>query len=291
MANTQHQIKFYRVAELPDYTTARIGSFYFVYDAENNSLNQLWLAGPKQYENYSGHSLWVGDDDFGWDTPTDEPSTPSTPSTPSDGTQVDLSNYYTKTEVDDINTNIRDWVNGEFLPLTGTTVPTTTMRGGIGFDQSVDSLIYSVNTDDEKMSVLTYNYITSSLTIGSTENDIAKDKITSEININAEEIVLNGDVKGNSFYEVSDIRCKEIKGNLDIDKCYGVLEKCQDIIYNLKGKTQLEIGLIAQEIEQFFPEVVKEINGVKTLAYDRLVVICFKLMKDMVVRIEKLENK
>ena len=69
------------------------------------------------------------------------------------------------------------------------------------------------------------------------------------------------------------------------------LEKCQDIIYNLKGKTQLEIGLIAQEIEQFFPEVVKEINGVKTLAYDRLVVICFKLMKDMVARIEKLENK
>lgn len=39
MANTHHQIKFYRVAKLPDYTKARIGSFYFVYDAENNSLN------------------------------------------------------------------------------------------------------------------------------------------------------------------------------------------------------------------------------------------------------------
>jgi hypothetical protein len=156
----------------------------------------------------------------------------------------------------------------------------------------VDSLIYSVNTDGEQKSVLTYDSTNDSVTIGVTDSDIANDiPMTSQININATDIVINGDVKGNSFYEVSDIRCKEVKGNLDIDKCYGVLEKCQDIIYNLKGKTQLEIGLIAQEIEQFFPEVVKEINGVKTLAYDRLVVICFKLMKDMVARIEKLENK
>lgn len=39
MANTQHQIKFYRVAELPEYANACIGSFYFVFDGENNSLN------------------------------------------------------------------------------------------------------------------------------------------------------------------------------------------------------------------------------------------------------------
>jgi len=39
MANTQRQIKFYRVAELPNYADAHIGSFYFVFDGENNSLN------------------------------------------------------------------------------------------------------------------------------------------------------------------------------------------------------------------------------------------------------------
>jgi hypothetical protein len=39
MANTQHQIKFYRVSELPNYADACIGSFYFVYDAVSNSLN------------------------------------------------------------------------------------------------------------------------------------------------------------------------------------------------------------------------------------------------------------
>lgn len=286
MANTPRQIKFYRVSTLPDYTEAQIGSFYFVFDEENNSLNQLWLAGPTRYENYSGHATWLGDEGTdGWDSSTDEPTTPG-------GTSVDLSNYYTKTEVDNINNNTREWVNTEFLPLSGTVDSSSKMVGGIGFDQSVDSLIYSVNNNDEQISVLTYDYVNDCVTIGTTDTDIANNiPMTSQININATDIVINGDVKGNSFYEVSDIRCKEVKGSLDIDKCYGVLEKCQDIIYNLKGKTQLEIGLIAQEVEQFFPEVVKEINGVKTLAYDRLVVICFKLMKDMVARIEKLENK
>lgn len=284
MANTQHQIKFYRVSELPNYADARIGSFYFVFDEENNSLNQLWLAGPTHYENYSGHATWFSDDGDSpsWDSSTDEPSTPS-------GSQVDLSNYYTKSEVNNINTETREWVYEKFLPLTGTDASTSSMSGGIGFAQHVESLIYSVNTNGEQKSVLTYDSTNDSVTIGATDSDNIP--TTSQININAADIVINGDVKGNSFYEVSDIRCKEVKGNLDIDKCYGVLEKCQDIIYNLKGKTQLEIGLIAQEIEQFFPEVVKEINGVKTLAYDRLVVICFKLMKDMVARIEKLENK
>lgn len=285
MAKQYPTIKFYRVDKLPDYDKAQKGSFYFVFDKDgDNSFNQLFLAGPNRYENYSGHATWLGgSDDPGWDSSTDEPSTPSS------GAQVDLSNYYTKTEVDNINTNIREWVNTEFLPLSGTTAPTSIMTGGIGFDQSVDSLIYSVNTNGEQKSVLTYDNTSDSVTIGAIDSDNIP--TTSQININAADIVINGDVKGNSFYEVSDIRCKEVKGNLDIDKCYGVLEKCQDIIYNLKGKTQLEIGLIAQEIEQFFPEVVKEINGVKTLAYDRLVVICFKLMKDMVARIEKLENK
>lgn len=288
MANTQRQIKFYRVSSLPAHADSCIGSFYFVYD-ENNSYNQIWLSATNRYENYSGHATWFGDGDVGgdgggWDSSTDEPNTPS------GGTSVDLSNYYTKDEVDNISTGIHDWVNTTFLPLAGTTVPTSTMTGGIGFDQSVDSLIYLVNNDEQK-SVLSYDSVTDCITLGATDSEIANDKQMQQININAADIVINGDVKGNSFYEVSDIRCKEVKGSLDIDKCYGVLEKCQDIIYNLKGKTQLEIGLIAQEVEQFFPEVVKEINGVKTLAYDRLVVICFKLMKDIVARIEKLENK
>ena len=49
--------------------------------------------------------------------------------------------------------------------------------------------------------------------------------------------------------------------------------------------------MIAQEIEEFFPEVVAtDEAGFKSLAYDRLVVICFKVLKDVIKRLEKLEQ-
>jgi hypothetical protein len=49
--------------------------------------------------------------------------------------------------------------------------------------------------------------------------------------------------------------------------------------------------MIAQEIEEFFPEIVDtDKDGFKSLAYDRLVVICFKVLKDIIKRLEKLEN-
>jgi hypothetical protein len=49
--------------------------------------------------------------------------------------------------------------------------------------------------------------------------------------------------------------------------------------------------MIAQEIEEFFPEVVMtDKDGFKSLSYDRLVVICFKVLKDVIKRLEILEN-
>jgi hypothetical protein len=50
--------------------------------------------------------------------------------------------------------------------------------------------------------------------------------------------------------------------------------------------------MIAQEVEEFFPELVNtDREGFKSLAYDRLVVICFKVLKDVIKRLEKLENE
>jgi hypothetical protein len=49
--------------------------------------------------------------------------------------------------------------------------------------------------------------------------------------------------------------------------------------------------MIAQEVEEFFPEVVAtDADGFKSLAYDRLIVICFKVLKDIIKRLEKLEQ-
>lgn len=102
---------------------------------------------------------------------------------------------------------------------------------------------------------------------------------------------MTGALHAPAFYETSDIRKKEIKSDLSLDKCYDLIDKCQTVIYSLKDQTKEQVGMIAQEIEEFFPEVVvTDEEGFKSLAYDRLVVICFKVLKDVIKRLEKLES-
>lgn len=102
---------------------------------------------------------------------------------------------------------------------------------------------------------------------------------------------MTGALSATAFYETSDIRKKEIKSDLSLDKCYDLIDKCQTVIYSLKDQTKEQVGMIAQEIEEFFPEVVAtDEEGFKSLAYDRLVVICFKVLKDVIKRLEKLES-
>lgn len=104
-------------------------------------------------------------------------------------------------------------------------------------------------------------------------------------------VYITNDVHAQAFYETSDARKKDIKSDLSLDKCYDLIDKCQTVIYSLKDQTKEQVGMIAQEIEQFFPEVVAtDEDGFKSLAYDRLVVICFKVLKDVIKRLEKLEN-
>jgi hypothetical protein len=104
-------------------------------------------------------------------------------------------------------------------------------------------------------------------------------------------LIVDGEATAASFFQTSDARKKDIKSDLSLDKCYDLIDKCQTVIYSLKDQTKEQVGMIAQEIEEFFPEVVAtDEEGFKSLAYDRLVVICFKVLKDVIKRLEKLEN-
>lgn len=136
---------------------------------------------------------------------------------------------------------------------------------------------YQINAEDS-LSITAINNL-----VLSSENE--------SLIINANDVISNTVIYAPAFYETSDIRKKDIKSDIPLSKCYELIDKCQTIIYSLKDQTQEQVGMIAQEIEEFFPEVVAtDKDGFKSLAYDRLVVICFKVLKDVIKRLEKLEN-
>jgi hypothetical protein len=94
----------------------------------------------------------------------------------------------------------------------------------------------------------------------------------------------NGQINAaHGFYETSDARKKDIQGELPLDKAYDFIRDCEPILYNLKGSDKTQIGLIAQEVQEFFPEIVNEDEeGYLSLDYAKLTVIILRVLKDLI---------
>lgn len=96
------------------------------------------------------------------------------------------------------------------------------------------------------------------------------------------------------FFQTSDITKKNVVSELDLNKAYDLVDKCQTILYTLKEDTQntVQIGLIAQEVQEIFPELVTvTADGSLALDYSRLTVVILRVLKDLIIRIQNLENK
>ena len=84
-------------------------------------------------------------------------------------------------------------------------------------------------------------------------------------------------------FNTSDARKKDIQGELPLDKAYDFIRNCEPILYNLKGSDKTQIGLIAQEVREFFPEIVNEDSeGYLSLDYAKLTVIILRVLKDLI---------
>ena len=63
-------------------------------------------------------------------------------------------------------------------------------------------------------------------------------------------------------------------------------------LYNYIARPgQTELGLIAQEVEELVPELVKESGGMKSLQYDRLGVLLLPIVKEQEQRIKEMETE
>ena len=138
---------------------------------------------------------------------------------------------------------------------------TTTSLGGIKVGDNLN-----IGTDG-KLTAKGYTWSDSTNTMTITSTSQAPGKINS----------------AGGFFETSDARKKDIQGELSIDKAYDFIRNCEPILYNLKGSDKTQIGLIAQEVREFFPEIVNEDEeGYLSLDYAKLTVIILRVLKDLI---------
>ena len=88
----------------------------------------------------------------------------------------------------------------------------------------------------------------------------------------------------------SDLKLKTeihtIKNSLDI------VSKLRGVNYKWLNNSQSDIGVIAQEVEEVIPEIVKETNdGIKTVDYGRMVSVLIESIKELNAKVKILEGK
>jgi len=123
----------------------------------------------------------------------------------------------------------------------------------------------------------------------------------------------HANAKWNFFYAGSGKNILQLQGNGNVfldgnvavtsdqrlkSNIQSVSDRASDLLqlggytYNRKSSEASEIGLIAQEVEEYFPELVIENDeGYKTVNYDGLIPVLIEIIKNQEERIEKLENE
>jgi hypothetical protein len=102
-------------------------------------------------------------------------------------------------------------------------------------------------------------------------------------------ITTNDDVNATAFYYTSDRRLKEAIETLD-----GALDKVlqlEGVSFQWKNGGRKDIGVIAQDIERVYPELVKidPLTGFKSVEYGNLIAPLIEAIKEQQEKIESLE--
>jgi len=91
------------------------------------------------------------------------------------------------------------------------------------------------------------------------------------------------------FNSTSDCRCKE--NITEVEDAYTKLGQVRGVNYNWKDSGKYTLGVIAQEVEEVFPELVNtDEDGFKAVNYNGLVGVLVETVKCLQGKVEELEN-
>lgn len=108
--------------------------------------------------------------------------------------------------------------------------------------------------------------------------------------LNVSNIILANDlIIGGNITSTSDKRLKE--NIIPLNDCLSKITKIRGYSFtrnDLEDKNKKYLGLLAQEVEEAFPDLVVETNGFKSVNYQSFVAILLECIKELN---DKLENK
>lgn len=106
---------------------------------------------------------------------------------------------------------------------------------------------------------------------------------------------IKGDLTPNAVFASSDIKLKE---NLrPVENALGALDQIRGYRYTMKDTRKESIGVVAQDVQRVYPELVKTVPGMTeqkehlTVNYNGLVAVLWEAVRQLSARVEELENK
>lgn len=214
----------------------------------------------------------------------------------------------TNTEVDDNFTNLNSEIStletdvgtaeGNITSIDGrvTTLETAT---GANLAETVSDIIGTMVTGNSESGIsvtyqdadntLDFDVGDFTLTIdgdaagSATITNLASQTLTLDISSITGNLAVTGDVEAANFNTTSDIALKE---NLNIiDSPLSKIEQLNGYTFNWKENKKDAIGIVAQEVEKVFPElVVAGKDGVKRVNYDSLIPVMLEAIKELAKR-------
>ena len=101
--------------------------------------------------------------------------------------------------------------------------------------------------------------------------------------------VIAGTMTATGFIYNSDVKLK--KNINTIDNALAKILQLRGVSFNWKKDNSPSVGLIAQEVETVFPELVSESNGIKSVQYGNLVAPLIEAVKEQQKEIESLNGR
>jgi hypothetical protein len=84
---------------------------------------------------------------------------------------------------------------------------------------------------------------------------------------------------------------KSLKNNIEpLSNSLDKINQLQGVKFNWNESTETSIGLIAQDVEKTIPELVSEVDNIKTVNYISLIPILIEAIKELKLEIEELKT-